>query len=127
MLLWIIVPLAGAFLMYRLYQSGLLVLNCKSALTYIGKNRNLSASFTRCSGYTKRILRYSVAHTCRVTLAQALTRGVLQAEVYDAQKNLLLTLDADRSSGTFHAVPNVRYTLVLRFHRADGSYELTIT
>ena len=127
MLLWIILPLAMALVMYRLYQSGLMVLNCKSALTYVGKNRNLSASFTRCSGYTKRILRYSAAHTCRITLEQDVTRGVLQAEVYDARKKLLLTLDDTCRTGTFHAAPNARYTLVLRFHKADGSYELTIT
>ena len=127
MLLWIILPLAAALVMYRMYQSGILVLNCKSALTYIGKNRNLSASFTRCSGYTKRILRYSAAHTCRITLEQELTRGCMQAEVYDAQKNRVLTLDDTCRTGTFDAAPNARYTLVLRFHKADGSYELTIT
>ena len=126
-MLWIIFPLAAALVFYRLYQGGLLVLNCKSALTYIGKNRNLSASFTRCNGYTKRILRYPAAHTCHITLEQALTRGCMQAEIYDAQKNLLLTLDEARRTGTFHAAPNARYTLVLRFHKADGSYELTLT
>lgn len=127
MLFWILVPLAGALIMYRLYQSGLMVLNCKSALTYIGKNRNLSASFTRCSGYTKRILRYPTDRVCRITLEQELTRGYLQAEVYDAQKKQLLTLDAQCPTGSFRAAPNARYTLVLRFHKADGRYELTIT
>ena len=127
MLLWIILPLAMALIMYRLYQSGLMVLNCKSALTYIGKNRSLSASFTRCNGYTKRILRYTAARVCRVTLEQDLTAGCMQAEIYDARKNLLLTLDDTCRTGTFHAAPNARYTLVLRFHKADGSYELTIT
>lgn len=126
-MLWIIVPISAVLLFYRLYQSGLMVLNCKSALTYIGKNRALSASFTGCNGYIKRVLRFRAPRTCTLTLKQHLTKGCMQAEVYDAQKNLLLTLDEGCPSGSFHAAPNARYMLVLRFHKADGSYELTIT
>ncbi|MBQ8144455.1 MAG: hypothetical protein IJ452_03420 [Butyricicoccus sp.] len=126
MLLWILVPLAGALLFYRLYQSGLMVLNCKSALTYIGKNRALSASFTGCNGYIKRVLRFRAPRTCTLTLVQQLTRGCMQAELYDAQKKLLLTLDERCGTGTLNTAANTRFTLVLRFHKADGSYELTI-
>ena len=50
----------------------------------------------------------------------------MQAELYDPKKKLLLTLDESRPTGTLHAAPNARCTLVLRFHKADGSYELTI-
>jgi hypothetical protein len=126
MLLWIILPLAMALIMYRLYQSGLMILNCKSALTFVGKNRGLSASFTGCSGYIKRVLRYPTARSCTFTLTQDLTAGCMQAEVYDARKNLLLTLDERRPSGAFLASANARYTLVFRFHKASGSYELTL-
>ena len=125
-MLWIIVPLAAAILFYRLYQSGLMILNCKSALSFVGKNRGLSASFTGCSGYIKRILRYPDARSCTFTLTQHLTAGCMQAEIYDAQKKLLLTLDESRPSGAFLAAPNARYTLVFRFHKASGSYELTL-
>lgn len=125
-MLWIIAPLAAALIFYRLYQNGLMILNCKSALTFVGKNRGLSASFTGCNGYIKRILRYPSSRTCAFTLTQHLTTGCMQAEVYDAQKNLLLTLDESHLSGAFLASANARYTLVFRFHKASGSYELTL-
>ena len=124
-MLWIILPIAAALVFYRLYQSGLMLLSCKSALTFVGKDRGLSASFTGCNGYIKRILRYPSSRSCVFTLTQHLTAGCMQVEIYGAQKKLLLTLDESHPSGAFLAEANARYTLVFRFHKASGSYELT--
>ena len=53
----LLVPAAAAG-MWLLYQNGLMVVNSKRAVSFVGRDRGRRASFTACTGTIRRIVRF---------------------------------------------------------------------
>lgn len=68
----LILFLVGVFLF--LYDRGYLVLNSKSAVSYIGSQRGNAARFTFCSGSVKRVVRFREDGVSRFVLDVELSK-----------------------------------------------------
>ncbi len=118
----LIVVLAGIFVM--LYQSGILVLQSKSAVFFVGSARGTGARFTGCSGYIKRIVRFPEAGTYTYLLDAQLSKGDMSVELLDAGKQKLMELSCARRSASVTVEKKKKYCLVIRFRSATGRYSL---
>ena len=110
--------------MYLLYRNGWMVLSSKSAVTFIGGNRGKSATFSKCSGSIKRILRCTEDREYRFFLDAALTKGDMSVSLVGPDKRELLRLTQSMPQASVTLEKGTRYTLVLRFRSATGRYAL---
>ena len=119
----LLIPAAAAG-MWLLYQNGLMVLNSKRALSFVGSDRGHRASFTACTGTVRRILRFSESKTLRVVFSPVLTKGSVTMELLNSQKQPLLLLDETHPTGSIAVEKGQRYQLVFHFQSATGEYSL---
>ena len=119
----LLIPAAAAG-MWLLYDRGLMVLNSKRAVSFVGSNRGRRASFTACTGTIRRILRFSESKTLRVVFSPVLSHGSVALELLDSQKQPLLRLDESCPTGSISVEKGKRYHLVFRFQSATGEYTL---
>ena len=110
--------------MWLLYQNGLMVLNSKRALSFVGSDRGRRASFTACTGTVRRIVRFSASKTLRVVFSPVLTKGSVTMELLNSQKQQLLLLDETHPTGNTSVKKGQRYHLVFHFQSATGEYSL---
>ena len=110
--------------MYLLYLSGWMVLSSKSAVSFVGSKRGTAASFSRCSGSIRRIVRFKESKTYTFTLDCALTKGSMTIMFLDPDKKEVLRLSGDQSNMAVALERKKRYTLVVRFEAATGRYGL---
>lgn len=120
MLLWIPVI---CIVVYVLYIRGILVVQSKRAVVYIGSLRGNRARFSSCTGFTRRIIRFRDSRPYCVTFHSELTGGNVVLEILDSAKRTVLCLDGDTGSGTVQAEKGKRYYLVIRFQSATGNYD----
>ena len=116
--------LVMAGVMYLLYQNGWMILSSKTAASFVGSRGAKAASFSRCSGSVKRIVRFPEDRVYTISLNAALTGGTMTASLLDPDKNEMFCLGGDRTSATVTLEKQKRYTLILRFHSATGRYDL---
>ena len=114
---------AGAWL---LYQNGLMVVNSKRAVSFVGSDRGRHASFTACTGTVRRILRFSESRTLRVVFSPVLTKGSVTMELLDSSKQPLLQLNEACPIGSISVEKGRRYHLIFRFQSATGEYTLQL-
>ena len=119
----LLIPAAAAG-MWLLYQNGLMVLNSKRALSFVGSDRGRRASFTVCTGTVRRILRFSESKTLRVVFSPVLTKGSVTMKLLNSQKQPLLLLDETHPTGSIAVEKGQRYQLVFHFQSATGEYSL---
>ena len=119
----LLIPAAAAG-MWLMYQNGLMVLNSKRALSFVGSDRGRRASFTACTGTIRRILRFSDSKTLRVVFSPVLTKGSVTMELLNSQKQSLLLLDETHPTGSIPVEKGQRYHLVFHFQSATGEYSL---
>ena len=119
----LLVPAAAAG-MWLLYQNGLMVVNSKRAVSFVGRDRGRRASFTACTGTIRRILRFSESKTLRVVFSPVLSHGSVALELLDSQKQLLLRLDEVCPTGSIFVEKGQRYHLIFHFQSATGEYSL---
>lgn len=122
-------PVLGAvaliiLLLWLLYTAGLISLHFKRAAMFSGSISAKQATFDRCSGYTKRVIRFSEARVYTFTLEGFLRRGLLTFDLLDPARKCVLHLDASQPTGSFKAEAKVRYTFIIRFQQATGKYVL---
>ena len=110
--------------MYLLYLNGWMVVNAKSAAAYVGSKRGTSASFSHCSGYVRRIVRFREDRVYTFTLDSALTKGEMTVSLLGPDKKELLRLSSDQPCMAAELERKKRYTLILHFHCATGRYGL---
>jgi len=110
--------------MYLLYINGWMVVNSKSAVSFIGSRGGKAASFSGCNGSIRRIVRFSESRVYAFSLDSALTKGSMTAVLLDPNKQEILCLSADQPSMAVEIEAKKRYTLVLRFRTATGRYGL---
>ena len=114
---------AGAWL---LYQNGLMVVNSKRAVSFVGSDRGRRASFTACTGTVRRILRFPETRTLRVVFSPVLTRGSVTLELLDSRKQPILRLDETNPIGSISVEKGQRYHLIFHFQSATGEYTLQL-
>ena len=110
--------------MYLLYINGWMVINSKSAVTFVGSRGGKSASFSGCSGSVKRIVRFSEDRVYTFALDCALTKGRMTVTLLDPNKKEILCLSGDQPNIAVKLERKKRYTLVFRFQSATGRYGL---
>lgn len=111
---------------YGLYESGLLIIKSRRALTFIGsiRGKRCSATFTSCSGTMRRVVRFGEDQTCRLRLEAELKQGDLAVELLDARKQPVMRLDREHPCMEAQVSKGMRYHLVFRFQSASGRYVL---
>ena len=116
--------LAMGIVMYFMYINGWMILNSKSAAAFVGSKGGKSASFSRCSGSIKRIVRFPEDRVYHFTLDSVLTQGTMSVALVDPDKKEVLCLNGDQNSAAVELEGKKRYTLILRFRSATGRYAL---
>ena len=119
----LLIPAAAAG-MWLLYRNGLMVVNSKRAVSFIGSDRGRRASFTACTGTIRRIVRFSQSKNLRMVFSPVLTKGRVAVELLDSRKQSLLRLDEARPTGSIFVEKGQRYHLVFHFQSATGEYSL---
>ena len=118
----LLAALASIFLF--LYDRGYMVINAKSAVSFIGSPKGTGASFTSCSGYTKRIVRFKADGTYTFILYADLSKGSISVELQNAAKQNVLHLDPTSRRATITVEAKKKYYLITRFQSATGCYSL---
>ena len=107
-----------------LYNMGYMVINSKSAVSYVGSTKGTGATFTSCNGYIKRIIRFQEDKTCTFLLHAELTKGDMSVELLDSAKHKIMCLTRSAPSAVIDVVKNKKYYLVINFKSATGRYSL---
>ena len=121
---WVLIIVGMVLLFYILYINGYMVMNSKRALMYVGAAWGKRASFTSCSGYTKRVIKFEEARTYYFDLNLELNKGDVTVEILDRQKQCLLSLDQNTAQGCINVEKGKRYYMVVRFRAASGNYAI---
>lgn len=118
----LIVILTGVFVF--LYDRGYMVINSKSAVSFIGSARGNSARFTACSGYMKRIVRFQADGTYTFVLDAELSKGTMSVALLDSDKHTLMQLNCDNRTASVTVEKKKKYYLMTHFQSATGRYAL---
>ena len=119
---WVLVIVGIVLLFYVLYINGYMIMQSKRALMYVGTDRGKKASFTSCSGYTKRVVKFEEDRSYYFDLKLELTKGDVMVEILDSGKQCLLSLGQNTTEGSITAEKGKRYYMVVRFRAASGNY-----
>lgn len=111
-------------LIYILYMSGFIPITVKSSVMFIGGLSGKKANFTSCNGYMKRIVKLKADRKYRFSLNSKLTNGKMTVELMDYNNQRVMLLNEFISQDEIFPKRKGRYTLLLRFTSATGSYEL---
>ena len=122
---FIALPIIMCTVFYLLYINGYLVINAKRALIYIGSMGGRKATFTSCTGYTKRVVKFKESKDIHFHFDLELTKGDVTMELLDESKQCILQLDHTNQHARIHIETKKRYYLVFRFKSASGRYLLT--
>lgn len=103
----LIIFLTGIFIF--LYNMGYMVINSKSAVSYVGSMKGNGATFTSCSGYIKRIVRFKEDKTYTFILDAELTKGDMSVELLDSAKQKIMCLNRFNPSAVIDVAKNKKY------------------
>ena len=122
-----VIVIAAAALLAALYYAGVLPVQQKRALSYIGtgsfQKRCFGASFTGCTGWIRRTLRVKESRSYSFRLSGHVQEGTVRA-VLQKGSEPLLTLTADNPTATVSLEKGTFYRLEVRFQSASGDYQL---
>nr|MDE7297452.1 hypothetical protein [Lachnospiraceae bacterium] len=71
----IVIALCACAAFYLLYINGWMIINAKRAVMYIGSRRGNQATFSSCTGYIKRVVRFRESRTYHFTFEPELSAG----------------------------------------------------
>ena len=116
-------------LQYILYINGFLVIRAMSALVFLSTTRwwstRPSAKVRSCTGFARKVLKFKESRTYHFSFTSELSKGSITAEIQGRNKETLLLLDGDNTSGVLDVKAGERYYLVVRFKGATGNFELS--
>lgn len=122
-----IVGVGIVIMLAALYYGGVLTLQQKRALLFIGtgsfKKRCFGASFTDCTGFTRRMLRVKESRSYGFFLTGHIQAGSVCATL-QAQGTALAALTTDSPTATVFLEKGKCYRLEVRFRHASGDYQL---
>ena len=107
-----------------LYNTGYMVINAKSAVSFVGSTKGTGATFTSCNGYLKRIIRFNEGGTYHFFLDAELSKGDMSVELLDSGKQNIMKLDRLKNSASITVESKKKYYLVVNFKTATGRYSL---
>ena len=117
----LLIPLGVLALLALLYNRGMISVKHARAWFFFGTI--FSASYKGCHGKVRRIIRPGESRSYLICFSSQLSSGEVQAELYDKEKNLLITLQGHENKELF-LERGRKYYLVLRFRSADGAHHL---
>lgn len=111
-------------LTYIMWTRGLLVIQSKIAVAFIGRRGDnyWGAAFTACTGYTKRVLPLEKSKQYRFLYDQDISRGIINVEI-SCGKDVVRKFDSINSSTLLNVGDGV-YTIITRYKKASGDYTL---
>lgn len=112
---------------YLLYLQGYMVVSSKRAVLFVGSvrgNGSCKASFSSCSGYMKRVMRFKESKAYYFTLDYELQKGDMEVKLLDASKQPIAILNQSCRNVMIDVDRKGRYYLVFTFKSASGNYEL---
>ena len=122
----IIILLVVGAIFYLLYINGYLIVNRKRALMFVGSLRGTNsckATFTSCTGYVKRVVKFKESRMYCFALHTELSAGEMAVELLDAGKQKVMELSDDKQTDSVDINSKTRYYLIFRFKSATGSCE----
>ena len=123
-ILTLIFLIALGVILYVQYRNGYIHIQSKTAVMYVGSIGDRHATFTTCSGYTKRVVRFEESRTVRFMFRPELSSGNVFAELLDEKKQIVVRLSTGNQIAEIPVEAKKRYYLVIRFQSATGSYQL---
>lgn len=112
-------------LIYLLYLAGLPITPFQTKLYHYQTKGvfkdELRGSCSACTGYTKKILRLKKERYI-FRLESSFRKGLMFAQVLDADKKELFRLDTEHRVQEHSFVSGERYYLILKFQKASGRY-----
>lgn len=118
---FILLPLAVVFLLVFLYDRGFLSVKMSRAILFIGTI--YSARYKSFHGSIRRVLRPAESKTYLFSFSSELSRGSIEAEIFDKENHLLLQLQKHEIK-ELYLEQGRKYLLVLRARSADGAHHL---
>ncbi|MBP3655186.1 MAG: hypothetical protein J6K32_00650 [Clostridia bacterium] len=108
-----------------LYDRGLMALKInRVALMFRGSWDARRASFARCSGQLRRVVRFDRDGAYCFTLDANLTAGGMSVCLTDGERREVLRLDEQHPAAQADVRRGARYVMVIRFDAASGEYAL---
>ena len=123
LLIILTVVMVGAFLF--LYSQGYMFFKSIRAVTFVGAAKGNSASFSSCSGFLKRVIKFKEDGIYTFVLDAELSKGDLSVELEDSARQKIMQLDPSNPSASVAVEKKKKYCLVIRFKSATGRYTLT--
>ena len=111
--------------LWGLYAHGLIAVQSKRAMLFMGSVRGGNARFSGCTGYVMRRFPVKESRAYRFEMNLTLSSGEVWMELQDRNKKTLLRLDHRNSSGEVYLERGEKYRLVIRYKRASGEHRLT--
>lgn len=118
----LILVLVGLFVF--LYNQGYMVINSKSAVSFIGSTSGSGASFTSCNGYRKRIIRFPSDGTYTYIFDAQLSKGDMSVELLDSAHKKIMHLNCTNRSASVCVEKKKKYYMIINFKSATGRYTL---
>ena len=122
LLIILTVVMVGAFLF--LYSQGYMFFKSIRAVTFVGAAKGNSASFSSCSGFLKRVIKFKEDGIYTFVLDAQLSKGEMSVELLDSAKQKILQLNCADRSASITVEQQKKYYLVVHFRSATGSYAL---
>ena len=116
---FLLLPLAVVLLLLFLYDRGFISVKMGRALIFVGTI--FSARYKSFHGSIRRVLR--PAETYLFSFSSELSRGSIEAEIFDKENHLLLQLQKHEIK-ELYLEQGRKYLLVLRARSADGAHHL---
>lgn len=111
--------------LWGLYAHGLIAVQAKRAMLFMGSLRGETARFSSCTGYVMRRFPVKESRIYRLDLDLQVHSGEVWAELQDRNKKPLLRLDGRNRSRQISLERGERYRLVIRYKSASGEHRLT--
>ena len=121
-LIILVVVMLGIFMF--LYSQGYMVFKSISAVTFVGSTKGNSASFSSCSGYMKRVIKFKEDGTYTFVLDAELSKGDMSIELIDSTKQKIMQLNCSNRSASITVEKTKKYYLIINFRSATGRYAL---
>ena len=111
---------------YGLYINGIMTLTAHKAVTFVVREKGLSASFSYCDGFFKRVMIFTNTESRELEFISNLTKGSVSVDIMDKSKKIYVHLDGSSRTASFTPELGVRYYLKVTFSKAGGSYKIVV-
>ncbi len=122
-IVFIIILAIIGLIYYLLYINGILIMQSKRAIRFMGKNKGMAATFTSCDGQIKRVIKFPKTQRYTFVLKSELSKGQMNAVLLDDKRKQLFCLSQGDHVKSLDIESGKRYYLVFTFRSASGKYE----